>query len=102
MYLGTVSDISTIQAHLPGYYATSPIPVSFDWHEHITFDKLIYVVPSGDANKDEAAISYLSYLFSNTVQTEMYITNNGAAPMEKAALVSFAKEKYPALKWLVQ
>lgn len=102
MYLGTVSDISTIQAHLPGYYATSPIPVSFDWHEYITFDKLIYVVPSGDANKDEAAISYLSYLFSNTVQTEMYITNNGAAPMEKAALVTFAKEKYPALNWLVQ
>lgn len=102
MYLGPLDDIAIIQSKLPGYYAASPMPVSLDWHKHITFDGKIYVVSNEDANVNKAAMSYLSYLFSNTVQTEMYITNNGAAPMEKNALNAFANEKYPALKWLVQ
>ena len=101
MYLGSLSDISAVQENLPGYYAVSPMPVSYDWHNYITFCDLMYVLPGDDSNKDEAALSYISYLFSNTVQTEMYITNDGAAPMEKTALLAFAREKYPTLRWLV-
>lgn len=101
MYLGSLSDISAVQENLPGYYAVSPMPVSYDWHNYITFCDLMYVLPGDDSNKDETALSYISYLFSNTVQTEMYITNDGAAPMEKTALLAFAREKYPTLRWLV-
>lgn len=101
MYLGELSDIAAVQESMPGYYAVSPMPVSYKWIDYITFNSRLYIQPSDDSNKNEAALSYLSYLFSNTVQTEMYITNDGEVPMEKNALIAFAKEKYPTLRWLV-
>ena len=101
MYLGELSDIAAVQESMPGYYAVSPMPVSYKWIDYVAFHSRLYIQPSDDSNKNEAALSYLSYLFSNTVQTEMYITNDGEAPMEKNALTAFAKEKYPTLRWLV-
>lgn len=101
MYLGELSDIAAVQESMPGYYAVSPMPVSYKWIDYVAFHSRLYIQPSDDSNKNEAALSYLSYLFSNTVQTEMYITNDGEAPMEKNALIAFAKEKYPTLRWLV-
>ena len=101
MYLGELSDIAAVQESMPGYYAVSPMPVSYKWIDYVAFHSRLYIQPSDDSNKNEAALSYLSYLFSNTVQTEMYITNDGEVPMEKNALIAFAKEKYPTLRWLV-
>lgn len=101
MYLGELSDIAVVQESLPGYYAVSPMPVSYKWIDYVTFHSRLYIQPSDNSNKNEAALSYLSYLFSSTVQTEMYITNDGEVPMEKSTLIAFAKEKYPTLRWLV-
>lgn len=100
MYVGMLSDISYVQDCLPGYYAAGPLPAECSFMENISYDCIAYI-NGADENTVDAAMCYLSYYFSEDIQTEMYITNESVLPMEKTVLTAFTSEKYPSVSWLM-
>ena len=100
MYVGMLSDISYVQDCLPGYYAVGPLPAECSFMDNISYDCIAYINGANE-NIVDAAMCYLSYYFSEDIQTEMYITNEGVLPMEKTVLTAFTSEKYPSVNWLM-
>lgn len=100
MFIGMLSNIDEIQQNLPGYYSVGPLPADYNALDWIDYYAVSYIRQSDDENIANAAMAYLSYYFSEDIQTELFITNANALPMEKTTFGKFINTKYPSLSWL--